>query len=63
VGTPAQGLIGTALSGDGRMVLASTGGFDPADSDVVAVPYTGGRVRALARHARMPSWNAARAPR
>lgn len=63
LGTPAQGLIGAGLSRDGTTVLATTGGPDPGDSDVVAVPYTGGRLRTLARHARMPDWNAARAPR
>ena len=58
LGTAAQGLIGYALSRNGRTVLATTGGPDPSDSQVVAVPYGGGRLRVLARHARSPSWNA-----
>jgi Tol biopolymer transport system component len=57
LGTPAQGLLGYALSRNGRTVLASTGGPDPSDSNVVTIPYTGGPLRVLARHARSPSWN------
>jgi Tol biopolymer transport system component len=57
LGTAALGLIGYALSGNGRTVLATTGGPDPSDSSVVAVPYGGGPLRVLARHARSPSWN------
>ena len=58
VGTPAQGLIGWGLSRNGSSILATTGGPDPNDSDVVAVPYAGGTPRVLARHAHYPSWNA-----
>jgi len=57
LGTAAQGLVGYALSANGRTVLATTGGPDPSDSNVVAVPYGGGRLRVLARHAQSPSWN------
>jgi hypothetical protein len=62
VGTSSQGLIGYALSRDGSSILATTGGPDPNDSDVVAVPYHGGKPRVLARHARSPDWNARRGP-
>ncbi len=58
LGTAAQGLVGYGLSRGGRSVLATTGGPDPNDSNVVVVPYTGGPLRVLARHARSPSWNA-----
>ncbi|HUO72977.1 MAG TPA: hypothetical protein VMU39_19575 [Solirubrobacteraceae bacterium] len=58
VGTPAQGLLGYGLSRDGRTILATTGGPDPDDSDVVAAPYSGGAMRILARHAHFPDWNA-----
>ncbi len=58
LGTAAQGLVGYGLSRNGRSVLATTGGPDPNDSNVVSVPYTGGPLRVLARHARSPSWNA-----
>ncbi|MGZ6589806.1 MAG: hypothetical protein ACXVHX_36800, partial [Solirubrobacteraceae bacterium] len=58
VGTLAQSLIGWGLSRNGKSILATTGGPDPNDSDVVAVPYTGGGTpRVLARHAHYPSWN------
>lgn len=60
VGTRAQGLVGWGLSRDGASVLATTGGPDPGDSDVVAIPWRGGPLRVLARHAREPSWNARR---
>ena len=58
VGTPAQGLVGYALSRDGRYILATTGGPDPNDSSVVMIPYGGGKLRVLARHAHSPGWNA-----
>jgi Tol biopolymer transport system component len=58
VGTPAQGLVGYGLSHDGRWVLATTGGPDPVDSNVVEVPYVGGKPRVLAHHARSPAWSA-----
>ena len=57
LGSQAQGLVGWGLSRDGNAVLATTGGPDPSDSNVVAVPYNGGKLRVLAPHARMPSWN------
>jgi len=57
VGTAAQGLIGYGLSHDGRWILATTGGPDPSDSNVVRIPYGGGKLRVLARHARRPDWS------
>jgi hypothetical protein len=38
-------------------VQSSPDAPDPNDSNVVAVPYAGGKLSVLARHARMPSWN------
>lgn len=58
VGVPSQGLVGYALSHDGRWILATTGGPDPSDSNVVMVPYDGGKLRVLARHAGSPDWSA-----
>ena len=58
VGTAAQGLVGYALSHEGRSILATTGGPDPNDSNVVTVPYGGSKLRVLARHAHSPDWNA-----
>ena len=66
VGTPAQGLVGYALSRDGAAILATNGGPMPVDSDVVSVPYTytgGNCYHVLVRHAADPDWTAARAPR
>ena len=58
VGNPAQGLIGYGLSRDGKTILATTGGPDPDDSNVVTIPYDGGKLHLLVRHARMPDWSA-----
>ncbi len=53
-----RGLVGTALSADGKLVLGFTGGFEPGpDHDVVSVPYGGGRAMILARNAFEPSWS------
>lgn len=53
-----NGYLATALSRDGRRILASTGGFDPANrSDVVSLPYAGGRPTVLVRRADLPDWN------
>jgi hypothetical protein len=53
-----QGFVGTALSSDGKLVLGFTGGFDPgASHDVVAVPYTGGQPKLLAKNAFEPDWS------
>lgn len=63
VGTFAQGLVGYGLSRDGTTVLATAtpGGWIPGPNphtDVVAVPYSGGKLRVLALHAHDPDWNA-----
>lgn len=53
-----RGLVGFSLSSDGKLVLGSTGGFEPGpDHDVVSVPYTGGRARTLAGNASEPDWS------
>jgi Tol biopolymer transport system component len=53
-----QGLIGAALSSDGKWILAATGGFEPGPGhDVVRVPYAGGRAKVLARNAYSPEWS------
>ncbi len=52
------GLVGVALSADGRTILAQTGGLDPSNHhDVVAVPFGGGGVRVLARGGSTPAWS------
>jgi Tol biopolymer transport system component len=52
-----QGLIGVALSPDGRTVYGSTGGFEPSNQQaVVSVPWNGGRPRTLVQGASSPSW-------
>jgi hypothetical protein len=39
-------------------VLASTGGPDPSNrSNVVTIPYAGGKPKVLARNADLPDWN------
>jgi len=58
VGTAARGLVGWGLSRDGARILATTGGPDPGDSNVVSLPYAGGTLSVLARHAHSPDWNA-----
>jgi Tol biopolymer transport system component len=57
VGTSAQGLVGYALSRDGRWILATTGGPEPVGSSVVMVPYGGSKLRVLARNAHSPDWS------
>ncbi len=58
VGKPSQGYVGWALSSDGRWILATTGGPEPsAGTNVVAIPYVGGKPRILARHAWWAGWN------
>lgn len=53
-----QGLVGTALSSDGRLVLGFEGGFDPGNShDVVRIPYAGGKPKVLAKNAFEPDWS------
>lgn len=53
-----RGLVGTALSADGRFVLGYTGGFEPGPGhDVVRAPYGGGAEKVLARNAFEPTWD------
>ncbi|MGB7588827.1 MAG: hypothetical protein WBM00_08980 [Solirubrobacterales bacterium] len=53
-----QGLVGTALSGDGQTILATTGGFEPGPGhDVISIPYAGGAKTVLARNAFEPDWS------
>ncbi len=52
------GLVGTALSKNGKLVLGSLGGFDPGPGhDVVSIPYKGGRPKVLANNASEPDWS------
>jgi Tol biopolymer transport system component len=52
------GFVGTALSGDGKLVLGSLGGFEPGPGHrVVSIPYAGGKPRVLANNASEPDWN------
>jgi hypothetical protein len=58
VGREEESIIGTALSRDGSTVLATRGAFEPtSQTEVISVPYGGGRARVLARHAWSPDWN------
>lgn len=53
-----QGFVGTALSGDGKLVLGFEGGFDPGNNhDVVTVPYAGGKPKLLVKNASEPDWS------
>ncbi len=53
-----RGLVGAALSADGSTILASSGGFEPGRrNNVVSIPYGGGQVTVLARHAFDPDWS------
>jgi Tol biopolymer transport system component len=52
------GFVGTALSGDGKFVLGSIGGFEPGPGHkVVRIPYTGGKPKVLANNASEPDWS------
>ena len=53
-----QGLVGAALSQDGRTVYGSTGGFEPGSKQaVVSVPWNGGKPKVLVKGASSPSWS------
>ena len=53
-----QGLVGAALSQDGRTVYGSTGGFEPGSKQaVVSVPWNGGKPKVLVKAASSPSWS------
>jgi Tol biopolymer transport system component len=52
------GFVGTALSGDGKLVLGSLGGFEPGPGHkVVSIPYAGGKPKVLANNASEPDWS------
>jgi Tol biopolymer transport system component len=58
VGREAESLIGAALSHDGSTVLATRGAFeDTSQTQVVTVPYAGGRPQVIVRHGWSPDWN------
>lgn len=53
-----QGFLGWALSANGKLVLGSTGGFEPGPgNDVATIPYGGGKPKVLATNAFEPSWS------
>jgi Tol biopolymer transport system component len=52
------GFVGTALSGDGKLVLGSLGGFEPGPGHkVVSIPYAGGKPKVLANNASEADWS------
>ncbi|MFN8162718.1 MAG: hypothetical protein U0R26_02605 [Solirubrobacterales bacterium] len=52
------GFVGTALSSDGATVLGFSGGFEPGPNhDVGSVPYSGGKLKVLAKNAFEPDWS------
>jgi Tol biopolymer transport system component len=59
IGHQSDGIVGSALSHDGTTILATRGAFgEPSNrTDVVAIPYAGGKQQVLARHAFSPDWN------
>jgi hypothetical protein len=53
-----QGVVGTALSANGRFVLGATGGFEPGPRhNVVRFSWNGRRRKVLARNAFEPDWS------
>lgn len=53
-----MGLVGTALSSDGKYVLGYEGGFDPGNKhEVVRVPWSGGKVKVLVKNGSEPDWS------
>ena len=58
VGRELESLIGAALSRDGSTILATLGAFeDTTQTEIITVPYGGGKQRVLARRAFSPDWN------
>jgi hypothetical protein len=52
------GFVGTALSGNGKLVLGSLGGFEPGPGHkVISIPYKGGKPKVLANNASEPDWS------
>jgi hypothetical protein len=53
-----RGLFATRLSKDGQVVLAASGGFDESgDSNIVTIPWAGGKQTVLVRNADEPDWD------
>jgi Tol biopolymer transport system component len=53
-----QGFVGTALSSDGKTVLGYEGGFDLSNRHIVGtVPFSGGKLKVLAKSALEPDWS------
>ena len=58
VGSQGENIIGSVLSKDGELILATRGDLEGGNNaDVVTVPYAGGRIHVLARKAFNPDWN------
>jgi hypothetical protein len=58
VGREADSIIGAKLSRDGSTILATLGAFeDTSQTQIVTVPYAGGKSRVVARHGWSPDWN------
>jgi Tol biopolymer transport system component len=58
VGREAESIVGAALSHDGSTILAMRGAFeDTSQTQVITVPYGGGRPRVIVRHGWSPDWN------
>jgi Tol biopolymer transport system component len=52
------GFVGAAISGDGKTILGSTGGFEPGPNhNVATTPYAGGKVKPLVKNAFEPDWS------
>jgi hypothetical protein len=53
-----QGLVGTAISADGKTVYGAEGGFEPSNNQsVVRVPFGGGKAKVLVKNATLPSFS------
>jgi Tol biopolymer transport system component len=53
-----RGVLGTAISADGKFVLGATGGFEPSSRhNVVRIPWGGGHQKILAKNAFEPDWS------
>jgi dipeptidyl aminopeptidase/acylaminoacyl peptidase len=58
VGLERDSIIGAALSRDGSTILATLGAFeDTSQTQIVTVPYAGGKRRVIVRHGWSPDWN------
>jgi Tol biopolymer transport system component len=58
VGREEESIVGAALSRDGSTILATRGAFeDTSQTEIVTVPYAGGRPHAIVPHGWSPDWN------